>query len=70
MSTHTQTRSNPGYKPKTPLNTRTPKPQKKQTKIMGTHPPYLWFDHPELREVSRGVAVLRPEGGSEGVNVP
>lgn len=31
---------------------------------------YLWFDHPELREVPRRVAVLCPEGRSERVNVP
>ena len=27
------------------------------------------LDHPELREVARGVGVLRPEGGAEGVDL-
>ena len=29
----------------------------------------LGFDHPELREVARGIAVLRAEGGAEGVDL-
>lgn len=69
VKTHSNTLK-PWISTQTPPNTQTLIPHKQQTKIMDTHPPYLGFDHPELREVSRSVTVLRPEGGSEGVNVP